>query len=69
MKYNLKNRPKFAANPADNKIWHMLCDENDAKEWFDGFQKELRQIIEYFRKHNENSILTDFLEGEILGDE
>ena len=41
MKFNLKNRPK----PDKNDI-PTVEDFNDYEEWFEGFEKELRETLE-----------------------
>jgi len=38
MKYTLKNRPKWIADPTTN--------EQEAERWFEGFEKELRDNLD-----------------------
>lgn len=65
MRFNLKNRPKAEEDLfIKDKIW---------KEWFEGFEKELREILNeyyaFFRGGKARFRTADELVKELLGDE
>jgi len=63
MKYNLKNRPKIDSRTRVNQI--------QMQEWFEGFEAELRQMLDSKEDVQGQPILAvrRFLIKEILGDE
>lgn len=61
MKFNLKNKPKLTADPTTN--------EQKIVEWFEGFEKELREKLEYLKlKHWQETKYVVKLIEEILGE-
>jgi len=66
MKHNLKNRPKYIEVDGQGMITYRI---QEIKDWFEGFEKELREIL----RREEKLILDveprsiDILE-EILGE-
>ena len=61
MKYNLKNRPKMAAQEHGRDCYEY----GEVEEWFEGFQKELG---EWRCKEGQSPDMIDFLIKEILGE-
>ena len=49
MKFNLKNRPKLRAT----LLGYSYSDVCKFEEWFEGFEKELRQKLEKYEKEVE----------------
>ena len=66
MKFNLKNRP-----PKDASYWNSTADCDRVNEWFEGFEKELREldVDKWHRDHANlpNFPLSNFIR-EILGE-
>lgn len=64
MKFNLKNRPSWLDGTVKMKSY---------EEWFEGFEKELREILKeyyaFFRGGKARFRTSDELVKEILGDE
>lgn len=62
MKFNLKNRPKVCFQPAKNGTMSL----SHIESWFEGFEKELRDMIEKYSA--KDAIWGKELIEEILGD-
>ena len=63
MKYNLKNRPKCTDDSSED---YMNCISLD--EWFEGFQKELRDRIYPKWQTTEGALWINSLIKEIFGE-
>ena len=50
MKFNLKNRPKFEELEYSALTWEKV---KETIEWFEGFEKELREKLSALEKINE----------------
>lgn len=68
MKFNLK---KF---PHQSNYHNLHIHSQDAQLWAEGFEKELRDIIEYYKMWEKQAVLNDYdsarkhLAQEILGE-
>ena len=62
MRYNLKNRP----NCEECSI-NCMAKSDNIKEWFEGFEKELREKIKWFKAYEAGN-LCQLLIKEILGE-
>jgi len=64
MKFNLKNRPKPPKFHNWRNIHEFIYEYN---EWFEGFEKELREKLKHYEFEGQNWELQEILK-EILGE-
>ena len=64
MKFNLKNRPKFEELEYSALTWGKV---KETIEWFEGFEKELREKLRHYEFEGQNWELQEILK-EILGE-
>jgi len=70
MKYNLKNRPRpIETHPLPNGAILELWDDREITQWFEGFEKELREMCREEKVGNEISYGEYKRLKEILGDD
>ena len=63
MKYNLKNRPKTCHED------EICMADLPLSEWFEGFEKELREMMDNEEVHVGGGIAASHLIADILDDE
>jgi len=66
MKFNLKNRPKARSEDLSKELLATIA--LGMEDWFEGFEKELRDWQENLKDLPENHVARVILK-EILGDE
>ena len=70
MKFNLKNRPKLHGLKGSTfeRFQQLFEQVEKTEEWFEGFEKELREKLRHYEFEGQNWELQEILK-EILGDE
>jgi len=66
MKFNLKNRPKVRSEDLSKELSATIA--LGMEDWFEGFEKELREKLKHYEFEGQNWELQEILK-EILGDE